>query len=49
MSLLTVLFIGFFTLIVVFQMVPAVILFAGMIKGLFSASAETAVTKEVKH
>lgn len=34
-GILTYLFIGFFALIIVFQMVPAVILFAGTIKGLF--------------
>ena len=33
-SLLLSLFIGFFALIVVFQLVPAVILFVGMVKGL---------------
>ena len=36
MSILTILFLGFMSLIVVFQLVPAVILFTGMIKGLFS-------------
>jgi len=35
-SLLLTLFIGFFALIVVFQLVPAVLLFIGIIKGLFS-------------
>ncbi|MBN1957038.1 MAG: hypothetical protein JXQ81_08860 [Desulfuromonadales bacterium] len=35
-SLLLTLFIGFFALIVVFQLVPACILFVGMVKGLFS-------------
>lgn len=34
-SFLLTLFIGFFALIVVFQLVPAVILFFGMLKGLF--------------
>ena len=33
-SLLLSLFIGFFALIVVFQLVPATILFIGMVKGL---------------
>ncbi len=33
-NLLLTLFIGFFALIVVFQLVPAVILFIGMVKGL---------------
>lgn len=36
MSLLGYLFLGFFVLIVVTQLVPAVILFYGMIKALFS-------------
>jgi len=35
-SLLLTLFLGFFALIVVFQLVPAVLLFGGMVKGLFS-------------
>ncbi len=35
-SLLLTLFIGFFALIVVFQLVPACILFIGMLRGLFS-------------
>lgn len=35
-SLLLFLFLGFFALIIVFQLVPAVILFYGMLKGLFS-------------
>jgi hypothetical protein len=35
-SFLLTLFIGFFALIVVFQLVPAVILFVGMLKGLFA-------------
>jgi hypothetical protein len=42
-SLLLSLFIGFFALIVVFQLVPAVILFVGMVKGLASKGS-----KEVK-
>ncbi len=33
-SLLLSLFIGFFTLIVIFQLVPAAILFVGIVKGL---------------
>ncbi len=35
MSFLTILFLGFVSLIVVMQAVPAVILFVGMMKGLF--------------
>ena len=33
-SFLLTLFIGFFALIIVFQLVPAVLLFSGMVKGL---------------
>ena len=35
-SLLLTLFIGFFALIVVFQLVPACLLFVGILKGLFA-------------
>ena len=35
-SMLLTLFIGFFALIVVFQLVPACLLFVGIVKGLFS-------------
>lgn len=35
-SLLLILFIGFFALIVVFQLVPACLLFVGILKGLFA-------------
>jgi hypothetical protein len=35
-SLLLTLFIGFFALIVVFQLVPACLLFVGILKGLFT-------------
>ncbi len=35
-SLLLTLFLGFFALIVVFQLVPACLLFVGILKGLFS-------------
>jgi len=41
---LTYLFIGFFALIIVSQLVPATILFVGMVKGLF-AGPEKAATK----
>lgn len=37
MNLLTMLFLGFCATIVVFQLVPATILFVGMMKGIFSA------------
>lgn len=36
------LFLGFFALIIVSQLVPACILFVGMIKGVFSAGEKTA-------
>lgn len=36
-------FVGFFALIIVTQLVPAMILFFGMVKGLFSASEKTSV------
>jgi len=39
-SLLLSLFIGFFALIVVFQLVPAVILFVGLVRGLFSKDSK---------
>lgn len=38
-------FIGFFALIIVSQLVPAVILFVGMIKGVFSRSEKASVNK----
>lgn len=41
-SLLLTLFIGFFALIVVFQLVPACLLFIGILKGLFSRKHATA-------
>ena len=41
MSLLTVLFLGFTALIVVCQLVPATILFIGMIKALFGKQEST--------
>ncbi len=40
-SMLLTLFIGFFALIVVFQLVPACLLFAGILKGLFSSKKES--------
>ena len=36
LSFMTVLFMGFGAMIIVFQLVPGVILFAGMLKGIFS-------------
>jgi len=41
-SLLGYLFLGFFALIIVSQLVPACILFYGMIKGVFAGSKEKA-------
>jgi hypothetical protein len=46
MSILTILFLGFMSLIVVFQLVPAVILFTGMVKGLFSARSKKIIAKK---
>jgi hypothetical protein len=44
MSLLGYLFLGFFTLIIVTQLVPAGILFFGMVKGVFSAGKKADAT-----
>lgn len=44
-GLLAYLFIGFFALIVVTQLVPAMILFFGMVKGLFSPRGEQEATR----
>lgn len=38
-------FIGFFALIVVSQLIPAVILFVGMIKGVFARNEKVSVNK----
>ena len=46
MTLLTTLFLGFCAVIVVFQLVPATILFVGMVRGLFS---KTKADKEAKN
>jgi hypothetical protein len=40
-GILTYFFIGFFALIIVSQLVPAMILFVGMIKGLFTSQEKT--------
>ena len=42
-GLLTYCFVGFFAMIVVFQLVPAMVLFAGMVKGLFSHAEKTSL------
>jgi len=47
MSILTILFLGFTALIVVCQLVPAVILFVGMMKGLFSTKSKKSTSKGV--
>ena len=39
-------FIGFFALIIVSQLVPALILFFGMVKGVFSSSEKVPVNKD---
>ena len=44
-GLLVYLFIGFFALIVVSQLVPAVILFVGMVKGVFARPEKIPVDK----
>lgn len=46
MNLLTMLFLGFCAVIVIFQLVPATILFVGMIKGL---RPEKTAVKAAKH
>lgn len=43
MGILTYAFIGFFALIIVSQLVPATILFIGMVRGLFSAKQKESV------
>ncbi len=40
MTLLTSLFLGFFALIVIFQVVPAVLMFVGMVKGFAKTKSE---------
>ena len=45
-GLLVYLFVGFFALIVVSQLVPAAILFVGMVKGVFVRSEKTSVHKD---
>jgi hypothetical protein len=47
-GLLTTLFVGFGVCIFVFQLIPAAILFAAMIRGLFSASPEKATASAGK-
>lgn len=46
-GLLLSLFIGFFALVLVFQIVPAFLLFVGMIRGLFSQDSKEATG--IKH
>ena len=45
-GLLGYLFAGFFAVIIVSQLVPAVILFVGMLKGVFSSQEKRAVVEE---
>jgi hypothetical protein len=45
-GILTYFFVGFFALIIVSQLVPAMILFAGMIKGLFSRHEKTSAQSD---
>ena len=42
-GILTYAFLGFFALIIVSQLVPAAILFIGMVKGLFSSREKSSV------
>lgn len=44
-SFLGYLFLGFFATIIISQLVPAAILFVGMIKGVFSTSTDDATQK----
>lgn len=44
-SLLVALFIGFFALIIVFQLVPATLMLFGLLRGLFSRDAKQAKVK----
>jgi hypothetical protein len=48
-SLLLILFVGFFVLIVVFQLVPACLMFIGMVKGLGSHKATQENCTNVKN
>ncbi len=43
-SLLSSLFIGFFALIIVFQLVPATLMLIGMLRGIFSRDEKKAAT-----
>jgi hypothetical protein len=43
MGILIYMFVGFFALIIVAQLVPAIILFSSMIKGLFRAPKKSSV------
>jgi len=45
-GILTILFIGFMILVVMFQALPAIIEFTGFFKGLFSSSKKKTLTKE---
>jgi len=45
MGILTYLFIGFFAVVIVFQLVPAMVLFVGMVKGLFSRQQQKSPAK----
>lgn len=42
-GILTYFFVGFFALIIVSQLIPAMILFFGMVKGIFSSQEKTSV------
>lgn len=46
MGILAYMFLGFFALVIVTQLVPAAILFFGMVKGLFSRSEKTSANAD---
>jgi hypothetical protein len=48
LSLLTICFVGFVALVIVFQLVPAVILMGGMLKALFSLTRKSDEPAEAK-
>jgi hypothetical protein len=49
LSLLTILFVGFVALVIVFQLVPAVILLGGMVKALLSSRKSDEASEAKKH
>lgn len=47
-SLMTKIFLGFFAAIILLQIIPGVLLFCGLMKGLFSREAKSQEIKEEK-